>query len=119
MLSPKQPDRGSVADPIQRYGVLTLALIEAIQNSRDEDFVSLMSERETVLLQIEAMTSFTAEARKELTYAVSLDAQLDDALRAKQEQNVGDLVDLYRGKNVAKVYQSSGRSDEPGFRQAS
>lgn len=119
MSSPKQPKCGDVADPIQRYGVLTLALIEAIENTRDEDFVSLMSERETVLIQIESMTSFTEEARKELAYSISLDGQLEAALHARQERNVCDLVDLYRGKNVAKLYHASGRSDEPGFRQAS
>ncbi|MBL8087420.1 MAG: hypothetical protein JNM85_05020 [Chthonomonas sp.] len=99
-----QPELPSDRRLIDQYSRLTLALLAAVQSDRLDEMSPLLSERETVLAELETLISLSPLAIRELNAAVEMDDRLKVALKAAQTDNVKGLVGHYEDMRGRKAY---------------
>jgi hypothetical protein len=94
-------------DIIERYCVLTLAMREAARQDKMQEFSDLIASREEVLSTLETLPTLSQEAIIQLNLAMTVEDELQAELKAKQSENVTEMLQFQRGKQGHKTYQES------------
>jgi len=117
----KQPEVDAGLDIIKRFKLLTIALIDAAQYGKTEEFTSLFHEREQCLDALSQVTLLSSGAIREMNVAYNLDEELQKVLKNCLSENVQDLTDLFKNRDAAKAYRTTGKTTESGtiFEKAS
>jgi hypothetical protein len=110
-------------DLIKRYMLLTMAMMDAMNGERIDDFRDLLNEREETLLSLESQPFLSPQAIREFNIAVGIDEELQSTLRHLQGETVQELVNIYQGKKGQKAYKKNAKKGASGdgevFLQAS
>lgn len=117
----KQPEVDAGLDILKRFKLLTIALIDAAQNGKTEEFTDLFHEREQCLDALGQMTLLSNSAIREMNVAYNLEEELQKVLKSSLSGNVQDLTDLFKNRDAAKAYRTTGMTTESGtiFEKAS
>ncbi len=103
-MSNPQPNDPAI-EIIERYCVLTLAMREAAKQEQMQDFADLMASREETLTSLESLPTLSQDAIIQLNLAMNLEDELQAELKAKQSQNVTEMLKFQKGKQGQKTYQ--------------
>ncbi|MBS1704535.1 MAG: hypothetical protein JST40_01565 [Armatimonadetes bacterium] len=106
-MSKKQPNHDPGVELIKRYMLLTLAMGDAVNQSRFDDFSSLLKERELTILELEGLPQLSQQAIREFNIAVGLDDDLQAQMKAIQSENVKNLVEFHQGKAGKQAYKKT------------
>lgn len=102
-MSNPQPNDPAI-EIIERYCVLTLAMREAAKQEQMQDFADLMASREETLTSLESLPTLSQDAIIQLNLAMNLEDELQAELKAKQSQNVTEMLKFQKGKQGQKTY---------------
>lgn len=110
----KQPNHDAGVDLAKRYTMLTIAAMEAVSNQDNEQLNSLFNERDAALDQLNAQTTLSREAIRQLNVAARLDDDLQEIIRSEQANIVTELTTIHKGKAVNRAYTQQGKGDSSG-----
>jgi ABC-type transporter Mla subunit MlaD len=110
----KQPNHDAGVDLAKRYTMLTIAAMEAVSNQDNEQLNSLFNERDAALDQLNAQTTLSREAIRQLNVAARLDDDLQEIIRSEQANIVTELTTIHKGKAVNRAYTQQGKGDGSG-----
>lgn len=103
LAAPPRPS--AIEEPIAKLRLLTLHAIDAIGREDLDDFRELISERERVLTEIEALP-ITDAAIDALAEAQRLEARLIERLTSVRRGTLEQLVRFYRDRRNAQHYHT-------------
>lgn len=110
----KQPNHDAGVDLAKRYTMLTIAAMEAVSAQDNEQLNSLFNERDSALDQLNAQTTLSREAIRQLNVAARLDDDLQEIIRTEQANIVTELTTIHKGKAVNRAYKQQGKGDGSG-----